>query len=106
MELKNNNVNGDILTGVVKKISLCRTESELISVIATAARELCNADGATFVLKEDNNCYYIEENAISPLWKGKKFPLESCVSGIAMTQKEVVCLIEYCTPALDNVAYP
>jgi signal transduction histidine kinase len=53
---------------------------------------LTGADGATFVLREGGNCYYAEENAISPLWKGQRFPLQACVSGWAMLHREPVVI--------------
>jgi len=52
--------------------------------VRAAARELCGADGATFVLRDGPYCYYADEDAISPLWKGQRFPLETCISGWAM----------------------
>ncbi|MGA8225170.1 MAG: diguanylate cyclase, partial [Xanthobacteraceae bacterium] len=53
-----------------------------------AARELTGADGATFVLRDNGYCYYADENAISPLWKGKRFPMEACISGWAMLNRK------------------
>ena len=43
--------------------------------------KLVGADGATFVLRDGDCCYYVDEDAISPLWKGQRFPLEACISG-------------------------
>ena len=51
----------------------------------SAARDLTGADGVTFVIRESNSCYYADEDAIAPLRKGKRFPLESCISGWVMT---------------------
>jgi len=79
-----------ILVEVVEKLSLAQSLEEVTQTIAEAARNLIGACGATFVLKEDGSCFYADENAISPLWKGKKFPLESCISGWAMLHREVV----------------
>lgn len=57
-----------------------------------AARTLAHADGVTFVLREDAHCFYADEDAIGPLWKGQRFPLETCVSGWAMTHGEAVII--------------
>jgi hypothetical protein len=54
-------------------------------VIRTAARQLTGADGATFVLRDGNHCHYSDEDAIAPLWKGLRFPLDQCISGWVMT---------------------
>jgi GAF domain-containing protein len=53
-------------------------------VVRTAARTLTGAMGATFVLREDDRCFYADEDAIAPLWKGQRFPMTSCISGWAM----------------------
>ena len=46
------------------------------------------AQGATFVLREDDRCFYADEDAIAPLWKGQRFPIATCISGWAMLHDE------------------
>ena len=53
-------------------------------VVRRAARRLTGADGATFVLRDGDQCYYADEDAIAPLWKGQRFPMSACISGWAM----------------------
>jgi len=76
------------LVEVVQALSLVRTVNEVVEIVRHAARELTGADGATFVLRDGDKCYYVDEDAIEPLWKGQKFPLETCVSGWAMLNKK------------------
>lgn len=57
-------------------------------IIRSAARSLVHAQGATVVLYEDGQCFYADEDAISPLWKGQRFPVERCISGWAMIHGE------------------
>jgi two-component system CheB/CheR fusion protein len=59
-------------------------------IVRRSARELTQADGVSFVLKEDGNCFYADEDAIGPLWKGSRFPLHTCISGWAMLNREIV----------------
>ncbi len=56
--------------------------------IVTTARAPCSADGITFVLRDGDLCYYAEEDAISPLWKGKRFPMSACISGWCMIKRK------------------
>ncbi|MDF2448086.1 MAG: hypothetical protein K0R26_590 [Bacteroidota bacterium] len=72
----------------VQKLSLARDMETITGIVRTAARNLTGADGATFVLKDVDMCYYIEENAIEPLWKGQKFPMNACISGWTMINKQ------------------
>ncbi len=63
-----------------------------MAVVRLAARELTGADGATFVLRDGDKCFYAEENAIAPLWKGQRFPLDACVSGWTMLNRQAAVI--------------
>lgn len=62
------------------------TVEQLIGAVRAYARRAVGADGIAIVLRDGSRCHYVEEDAIAPLWKGQRFPLESCVSGWAMLQ--------------------
>jgi diguanylate cyclase (GGDEF)-like protein len=78
----------DRLLLAVQELSMARTLEQVVEIVRHAARDLCGADGATFVLREDDKCYYVDEDAIEPLWRGMRFPLEICISGWAMLHKQ------------------
>ncbi len=80
------------LVSVVQELSLARDLATVTAIVRQAARQLTGADGATFVLRDDDRCYYVDEDAIAPLWKGQRFPLEACVSGWAMLHRETVAI--------------
>lgn len=72
------------LTELMEKLSVATELTQITELTATAARQLAGADGATFVLRDGVNCYYVDEDAIGPLWRGRRFPMEDCISGWAM----------------------
>ncbi len=72
------------LIDIVKALSLARSVQAIVDIVRQGARQLSHADGATFVLREGELCHYIDEDAISPLWKGSRFPMSTCISGWAM----------------------
>jgi signal transduction histidine kinase/CheY-like chemotaxis protein len=72
------------LLSVVQRLSFAKSLDEVTVVIRTAVRQLTGADGATFVLREGDCCHYADEDAIGPLWKGLRFPLDQCISGWVM----------------------
>lgn len=72
----------------VQQLSLARSLDRVTEIVRNAAREMVTADGATFVLRDNDHCFYKDEDAIAPLWKGKRFPIETCVSGWAMLNKQ------------------
>jgi signal transduction histidine kinase len=77
-----------LLVETVQKLSLARDLNKVMEVVRTAARKLTGADGATFVLRDRDLCYYADEDAIEPLWKGQRFPMSACISGWAMLNKQ------------------
>jgi signal transduction histidine kinase len=77
-----------LLVTVVQKLSMARDLPTIMDIVRHAARALVNADGATFVLRDGNLCFYAEEDAIGPLWKGQRFPLTACISGWSMLNRK------------------
>jgi diguanylate cyclase (GGDEF)-like protein len=76
------------LVEVVQQLSFARDLGAVQQIVRQAARNLTGADGATFVLREHGKCYYADEDAIAPLWKGMRFPMEACISGWSMLHHE------------------
>ena len=80
------------LLQAVQELSLARSLPDIQRIVRTAARELTGCDGATFVLRDNGKCYYVDEDAIAPLWKGSRFPMEVCISGWAMLNREAAVI--------------
>lgn len=80
------------LIGVIQELSHARHLDRVRAIVGHAARELTGADGATFVLREGSQCFYADEDAIGPLWKGKRFPMSACISGWSMIHREAVVI--------------
>jgi len=72
------------LVRAVQDLSRARSLPDVQVVVRSAARDLAQADGASFVLMEDDRVYYADEDAIAPLWKGRRFLIAECVSGWSM----------------------
>lgn len=96
----------DELIRVVQRLSFCRDLDALMGVLGAAVRELTGADGATVVLRDGDLCYYADENAIAPLWKGKRFPMSACISGWAMLHRQQVAIPDiYADARIPHDAY-
>ncbi len=94
------------LVAAVQELSLARDLDGVMRVVRRVARELCGADGATFVLRDNGKCFYADEDAIEPLWKGRRFPMETCISGWAMLHREAVTIEDiYVDPRIPIDAY-
>lgn len=87
-------------------LSMARGVDEILATVRAHARLLIGADGVTFVLRDGEMCHYAEEDAISPLWKGMRFPLSTCISGWAMLNREVVVIEDiYADDRIPHAAY-
>lgn len=75
------------LVPVIRELSKARAIEDVQDIVRHAARVLTGADGATFVLRDGDQCYYMDEDAIAPLWKGSRFPMKSCISGWVMLHR-------------------
>jgi len=80
------------LISTIQRLSLARDLPTIQAIVKTSARDLANADGASFVLRDNGKCHYADEDAIAPLWKGKRFPMEICVSGWVMLNKKATVI--------------
>lgn len=87
-----------------------RSEEEVIGLLRLTARRIAGSDGIAVVLREGETCRYVAEDAIEPLWRGCRFPLDACVSGWAMRHDETVVISDIAvdprvpTPAYTNKA--
>lgn len=90
----------------VKELSSAKSIENLQQIVTTSARRLTGADGATIIFRDHNQCYYADEEAISPLWKGKRFPMESCISGwVMLNNKKAVIADIYADSRIPQDAY-
>lgn len=88
-------VGADHPSGLVQAItalSSARRMRDAMRVAARHARSLIGADGVSVVLRDGDKCYYAEEDAISPLWKGRRFPMSACISGWVMRERTHVVI--------------
>ncbi len=80
------------LAGVLGQLSNGRGLDGIAELVPRAARNLADSDGATFILREGDECHYVSEDAVEPLWTGARFPIDDCVSGWAILNREAVVI--------------
>ena len=92
--------------GIVEQLSLARSMASVMVIVRRAARWLTQADGAAFVLRDNGYCHYADEDAIAPLWKGQRFPMDQCISGWAMLNRKPVVIEDvFSDPRVPITAY-
>ncbi|WP_194910590.1 HAMP domain-containing sensor histidine kinase [Azospirillum sp. INR13] len=85
---------GQHIIALARRLSYAATLEEVMGMVAQTARLVLQADGITFVLREGDRCHYAEEDAIAPLWRGKRFPMSACISGHVMLTGEAVSIAD------------
>ncbi len=80
------------LVDTIERLSSARTVADIAAVVRTGARALTGADGVAVVLRDEDRCHYVDEDAVGPLWKGLKFPMTACISGWAMLNRETAVI--------------
>lgn len=80
------------LIRIIQQLSFARDLATVQEIVRHEARRLSGADGATFVLRENGMCYYVDEDAVAPLWKGMRFPMDACISGWSMLHRQAAVI--------------
>lgn len=94
------------LVETIEALSSARTVDQVAAVVRSAARRITGADGVAFVLRDGDKCFYLDEDAIGPLWKGRRFPLSACISGWAMLNRETAVIPDiYVDSRIPHDAY-
>ncbi len=96
----------EYLIEVVQDLSVARDLDHVMRIVRHAARMLIGADGATFVLRDGDQCFYADEEAIGPLWKGLHFPMRVCISGWVMINRTPVVIDDvFSDPRISQDTY-
>ena len=89
---QSSSIRAALLAEARERLGVARSHVAVIETVRQTAREICQSDGITFILREGELCHYVEEDAIGPLWKGQRFPLSSCISGWAMMNAQTAVI--------------
>ncbi|MCW5805210.1 MAG: PAS domain S-box protein [Deltaproteobacteria bacterium] len=93
------------LVALVQELVRARDLCQIVAIVRRGARELTGADGATVVLREGEDAFYADEDAIAPLWKGRRLPMSGCIDGWVMTHREPVAIRDaYADPRIPHDA--
>ncbi|QNE33054.1 GAF domain-containing protein [Sphingomonas sp. NBWT7] len=77
-----------------------------LEVLRAHTRRIALADGVCVVRRISATVLYVGEDAIAPLWTGQRFPIEQCVSGRAMIERQVILIPDIATdPRVPLNAY-
>jgi GAF domain-containing protein len=81
-----------LLISAKDRLQSASTLEAVQEIVRTSARKLVDAHGATLVLRDGDLVYYADEDSMSPLWRGQRFPIGECISGWTMVHRESVVI--------------
>lgn len=81
-----------LTTAATDLLAKAQSLAEILEILRSNARAILRSDGVTVVLRERDQVHYVGEDAIAPLWAGQRFPIASCVSGLAMMQRQMIVI--------------
>lgn len=94
------------LISAVGQLAVAQSIDDLVTILRRSARAIAAADGITVVRREGDCVAYVAEDAATPLWTGHRFPIESCISGIAMIENRPVLIPDiYADSRVPHAAY-
>jgi len=71
---------------------MTRSVNEVVAVLRETARAAIGAEGITVVIEDKGSCYYVAEDAVSPLWQGHTFQAGNRISGWVMHHRHTVAI--------------
>lgn len=75
-----------------EKLASAKSVDAVVAVLRDTARAVVQSDGIAVIIREDDKCFYVAEDAIAPLWASRRFPAETCISGWAMMHRQTVAI--------------
>ncbi|WP_040878380.1 GGDEF domain-containing protein [Kaistia granuli] len=82
----------EILLAAMQLLAFARDIGQVQRIARATARQMTGGDGAAFILRDGEFSHYVDEEAVAPLWKGMRFPLQNCIAGWAMTHRQAVII--------------
>lgn len=79
------------------RVAAADTIDDLIATLRDTVRTRVGADGITIIRRDGDEVVYVTEDSISPLWAGQRFPIQICVSGMAILARTTIVIPDILT---------
>ncbi len=83
-----------LLEATLRELKLAETPEALVDLVQPVARAIAHADGITIVKRIGEETDYLAEDTIEPLWTGLQFPIDKCLAGRAMVEKQTILVAD------------
>lgn len=81
-----------LMTAATERLRRAGSLPDILEILRASSRTILRSDGVTVIAREGHQVRYVGEDAIAPLWSGQRFPIESCISGLAMLTRQIIVI--------------
>jgi PAS domain S-box-containing protein len=94
------------LLAAIELLTDAQSTEDVVARLRAAARAAVGADGICVVLRDGDYVEYVAEDAMAPLFKGQRFKLEFCISGLSIRDRATIVIPDILAdPRAPRAAY-
>jgi hypothetical protein len=94
------------LSVAMAALAQTRSLDDLVAALATTTRAVAGSEGVAVIRRVGDQVAYVAEDAVRPLWKGRSFAIEACISGMAILDNKPVLIPDiYADARVPHAAY-
>jgi diguanylate cyclase (GGDEF)-like protein len=84
----------ETLLSAVQMLAFAREMSQVQRIVRSTARQMTGSDGAAFILRDGDFSRYVDEEAVAPLFKGRRVALDDCIAGWSMRTRQALLVAD------------
>lgn len=82
----------NLLSEATRELGAVTSVDAMWELLRAKVRAILRSDGVAVILRDDDEVHYLGIDAIAPLWADQRFPVSTCVSGMAMTDRAPIVI--------------
>jgi diguanylate cyclase (GGDEF)-like protein len=82
----------EILLSAVQMLAFAREMPQVQRIVRSVARQMTGGDGAAIILRDGDFSRYVDEEAVTPLFKGRRVSLDDCIAGWSMRNRQALAI--------------
>ena len=81
-----------MVSSAIEALGRVQSIEEALEVLRARVRRIAQSDGVCVIRRVGDRVRYVGEDVVSPLWVGQDFPIETCISGMAMLERRAILI--------------
>jgi diguanylate cyclase (GGDEF)-like protein/PAS domain S-box-containing protein len=93
-----------VMFDALDRLSGAHNTQDIVDILKSAVRRLAGADGGVVMLRDGDDIHSVDEDAPGPFWKGQRFPLNSCLGGWVILNRQCAVIEDVLSDPRVSVA--